>query len=160
MAQQIENKGVNTTVAQPTDVETLHTKDVGQLPPAGKKKFDLENFVNTYRQPPLSRFFATVNLSTVTDGPDVKKSEYKPVKNPSFKRAISVGDLVGSLGEDNKNIVTGVNQMNSFDVEVLQSAILVAKMMMIQRFEETLINYSEIDNKFHMVWEGERNNVF
>jgi hypothetical protein len=157
LAQQIENKGVSTTVAQPTDVESLHTKDVGIIP-NGKKSFDLKKFVETYRQPPLSRFFATVDLDKVEDGPNVKKSEYKPVKNPAFKRALKLdmtfvpdgGDYVSMKGR----------QFNSFDIEVLRAAMLIAKMVVIQRFEKTLMNYSEVENKFSMVWEGERNNVF
>jgi hypothetical protein len=78
------------------------------------------------------------------------------VKNPSFKRALKLGELE-FITEDNP---MKERQFNSFDIEVLRAAVLIAKMMVIQRFEKALINYSEVENKYSMVWEGERNNVF
>jgi hypothetical protein len=152
LAVQIESKGTNTSVAQPTDVETLHTKDVGLISNKGNS-FRLEKFVETYRQPPLSRYFATVDLSKLEDGPNAKKSEYRPVRNPAFVRAIDSTDLA------DKDYI-GNRQLNSFDVEVLYAAMSIARMMVFQRLEMALANYSEIENRFSMAWEGERNNVF
>jgi len=163
MATQIENKGVNTSVAQPTDVETLHTKDVGQIPQSGKSSFNLDNFVDTYRQPPLSRYFATVDLSKLEGGPDAKKSEYQPVKNPAFIRAIGISDLGlngGAFHQTNNPTGLGNRDLNSFDVEVFYEAMKIARNMVTQRLEMALTNYSEIENRFSMAWEGERNNVF
>jgi len=147
MAIQMENKGTSTPVAQPTDVESLHTKDVGDFPKGSKK--NLDQFVDIYKQPPLSRFFATVDLKGIENGPDVRKNEYKPVKNPAFKRAMTVS--VGSING---------REFNSFDVEVMYEALKIARMMVTQRLEMALMNYSEVENKFSMTWEGERNNVF
>jgi hypothetical protein len=142
MASQIEVKGVNRTVADPVDVQTLHVKDVGEI-----NKNDLNDFVTNYQQPPLSRFFGMVDTLKVRNSPDISKKDLNPKRNASFSRAFDITDY--NLGSQ---------ELNSFDTEVVDKIFDLMYMYVNTKMDEVLENYSSWSEQFKMTWIGERSN--
>lgn len=142
MATTIESKGIDRSVAEPTDVSSLRTRDIGHI-----TKGYLSNFVNDHQQPPLSRYFATVDLESIKDGPDIRQVEYEPKLNPSFQRAIEI------------EIGSSARKFNSLDAQVIKEIIEISRVLVMVEIDKMMEIFSKHDKQFAMTWEGERNNV-
>lgn len=140
MATEIEVSGGMKSVAEPTDVASLHTKDVGVI------KGKLEDFATTFIQPPMSRFYGVLDLDKTTDAPDMGIIDFSLLKNQSYERQFTLDRSKGTPPGPN------VLKLNTFDAEVLREALKIVQVLLSSNldkgFEEIARPMSDFNGKF------------
>lgn len=78
MQVELEVNGITKDLTEYSDVNGLHVKNVGKV-----SSGNLDDFIDTYDQPPLSKFFALVD-GDVEGLPDIQELLFITQGNPDF----------------------------------------------------------------------------
>jgi len=154
-----EISGIDRTAAEPNDISSLHTKDVGII-----NKGSLNDFIDTYQQPPLSRFFGTIDVTKAKDTPDLRTLSYDLSKNLGFQKVFKFENISSNNPDKQDETLAealsgiSIDTLNIFDAKVLFEALRITYYLVLQEYEKILTVYSEWNNHFTSFWVGERTN--